>query len=113
MNEYQQSGQKVADKVFNFDIAQFVASENRLALHMCQIPENNPCFTSTPIPWPGALCFVTGFLHSKALQDPNTTKRLPIEIKEVAFLSAEPGQASTPAKGDVKFESILSHFFLF
>ncbi|KAG1873307.1 hypothetical protein C8R48DRAFT_669905 [Suillus tomentosus] len=91
------SGQKSSNHAFHLDINQYVAGETRLASYICSYPPDNKRFQSLGIPKLGSTIIVTGFIVSEPVSDGGSIKRLPLEVKELAFLTSD--SSPSPAKG--------------
>jgi hypothetical protein len=92
-----QSGQKSSNHSFHLDINQYVAGETRLTSYICSFPPDNKRFQSLGIPKLGSTIVVTGFIVSEPVSDVGSIKRLPLEVKELAFLTSD--LTPSPVKG--------------
>jgi hypothetical protein len=91
---------KKSDREFLMDIRQWVAGQQRLAGHVCLFPETNRRFCDkAPLPRQGAMISIVGCVRDLAIQThgDHPLKRIPINVKEIAFLSSDSSVSSLPS----------------
>ncbi|KAG2059823.1 hypothetical protein BDR06DRAFT_967811 [Suillus hirtellus] len=91
------SGQESSNHAFHLNINQYVTGETCLASYICSYPPDNKWFQSLGIPKLGLTIIVTGFIVSEPVSNGGSIKRLPLEAKELAFLTSD--SSPSPAKG--------------
>jgi hypothetical protein len=79
------------------DVGQYVAGETRTAAHHIHLPPNNPRYTKLGTPRAGASISVTGVIigSSEDVNPQVAVKCLPIELRDISFISEGDGHVTT------------------
>ena len=88
----------MSDHDFYFDVCDYIAGSQRIAAHICTLPATDRRFANkVPLPVQGHLINVVGLLSGPATvaNGDNNIKRLPLEVNEITFFTAN-GGPSTP-----------------
>lgn len=94
-------GQKLSETEFHFDISQYTAGETNVTAHILHYPLDNHRFSRLGVPRPGSLITVAGVMCGEALPftASDAVKHIPIEVRELSFVSGESRGNHTIVKG--------------